>query len=81
MAKEIKTKENEELSAALVERLFNGAHHGAEALVEIQFFDFFILFFVFFSNFVSLKLEVHQVSAQLDGRCGLEKFAKIQHEY
>jgi hypothetical protein len=36
-------------------KLFNRAHRGAEALVEIQFFDFFILFFIIFSDFVSLK--------------------------
>jgi hypothetical protein len=30
-------------------KLFNGAHRGAEALVEIQFFDFFILIFLYFS--------------------------------
>jgi hypothetical protein len=33
-------------------KLFNGAHRGAEALVEIQVFDFFILFFYYFSYFV-----------------------------
>jgi hypothetical protein len=47
MAKEIETKENEELSVALAEKLFNGAHRGADALVEIQFFYFLIPFFVF----------------------------------
>jgi hypothetical protein len=50
-----KQRQNEELLAALAEKLFNGAHRGAEALVEIQFFEVFILFFVFFTDFVSLK--------------------------
>jgi hypothetical protein len=38
-------------------KLFNGAHRGAESLVEIQNFDFFILFIIIIiiSNFVSLK--------------------------
>jgi hypothetical protein len=35
-----KQRENEELSATLAEKLFNEAHHGAEALVEIHFFTF-----------------------------------------
>jgi hypothetical protein len=46
-----KQRQKEELDAALEEKLFNGAHNGVEALVEIQFFDFLILFFVFFSDF------------------------------
>jgi hypothetical protein len=53
MAKEIETKENKELSTTLVEKLFNGAHRRAKALVEIYFFDFLIL--IFFFDFVSLK--------------------------
>jgi hypothetical protein len=48
MAKEVETKENEELSTTLAKKLFNGAHRGAEALVEILFFDFLILFFLHF---------------------------------
>jgi hypothetical protein len=40
MVKEIKTKENEEHSAALAEKLFHGARRKAEALVQIQFFTF-----------------------------------------
>jgi hypothetical protein len=36
-----------EISAALAEKLFNGAHGGADALVEIQIFDFLILFCIF----------------------------------
>jgi hypothetical protein len=48
MAKEIETKENKELSAALAEKLLNEAHRGTEALVEIQFFDFLILIFCIF---------------------------------
>jgi hypothetical protein len=39
---------NEELSVAIVEKLFNGAHHGAEALVEIELFHFLILMFLYF---------------------------------
>jgi hypothetical protein len=48
MAKETETKKNEELSTALAKKLFNGAHRGAEALVEIQFFDF-LFYFLYFS--------------------------------
>jgi hypothetical protein len=48
-------RKNEKLSAALVEKLFNGAHCGVEELIEIQFFGFFILIFLFLSDFVSLK--------------------------
>jgi hypothetical protein len=40
--------QKEELRAALAEKLLNGAHCVIEALVEIQFFDFFILFFCIF---------------------------------
>jgi hypothetical protein len=35
-----KQRQKEKLSAALAEKLFNGAHRRAKALVEIQFFDF-----------------------------------------
>jgi hypothetical protein len=45
----LKQRQNEELSAALAEKLFNGAHRGAEAIGEIQFFDFLILIFLYFS--------------------------------
>jgi hypothetical protein len=44
-----KQRKNEELSAALVEKLFNRAHCGAKSLVEIQFFDFLILIVLYFS--------------------------------
>jgi hypothetical protein len=37
-AKGNQNKGNEEISAVLSEKLFNGAHRGAEELVEIQFF-------------------------------------------
>jgi LDH2 family malate/lactate/ureidoglycolate dehydrogenase len=47
--RKLKQRQNEELSAALAEKLFNGAHRGAEAIGEIQFFDFFILIFLYFS--------------------------------
>jgi hypothetical protein len=43
-----KQRQKEELDAALEEKLFNGAHCGVEALVEIQFFYFLILFFCIF---------------------------------
>jgi hypothetical protein len=46
MEKEIK-KRQKELNTTLAEKLFNRAHHGNEALIEIHFFDFLILFFVF----------------------------------
>jgi hypothetical protein len=39
-------RKNEKLSAALVEKLFNGAHCGVEELIEIQFF------WLFYSNFL-----------------------------
>jgi hypothetical protein len=31
----MKQRQNDELSAAIAEKLFNGAHRGAEALVEV----------------------------------------------
>jgi hypothetical protein len=49
MQKEIETKAERKLSATLATKLFNGAHRGADALVEIQFFDFFILLVLYFS--------------------------------
>jgi hypothetical protein len=36
----MKQRQNEELSIALAEKLFNRAHRGIEALVEIYFFTF-----------------------------------------
>jgi hypothetical protein len=48
-----KQRENEELSATLAEKLFNEAHHGAEALVEIHFLLFDTNFF--------LRFEAHPV--------------------
>jgi hypothetical protein len=50
-----KQRKNEELSAALAKKLFNGDHCEAEPLIEIQFFYFFILILLFLSDFVSLK--------------------------
>jgi hypothetical protein len=41
-------RKNEELSAALVEKLFNGAQCGVEELIEIQFFGFFYSNFLIF---------------------------------
>jgi hypothetical protein len=55
MQKEIEMKTKRRTQHSTSEKLFNRAHRGAEALVEIQIFDFFIQFFVFFSDFVSLK--------------------------
>jgi hypothetical protein len=55
MQKENKTKAERKTQRIISEKLFNGAHRGAKALVEIQFFDFVILFFIIFSDFVSLK--------------------------
>jgi hypothetical protein len=40
--------QKEKLSATLAAKLFNGAHSGVEALVEIQNFNFFILIFCIF---------------------------------
>jgi hypothetical protein len=40
--------ENEELSAAPAEKLFNGTHRGVEALVEIYFLTFYSIFCIFF---------------------------------
>jgi hypothetical protein len=55
MQKEIEMKTERRTQHNTSGKLFNRAPRGAEALVEIQNFDFFIHFFVFFSNFVSLK--------------------------
>jgi hypothetical protein len=55
MQKEIKTKAERRTKCSTSGKLFNEAHRGAGALVEIQFFDFLFSFFVFFSDFVSLK--------------------------
>jgi hypothetical protein len=55
MQKENETKAERKTQRNTSGKLFNGAHRGAEALVEIQFFDFFILLFIIFSDFVSLK--------------------------
>jgi hypothetical protein len=35
-----KQRQNEELSTALAEKLFNGAHRGTKALGKIQFLTF-----------------------------------------
>jgi hypothetical protein len=48
MQKEIETKAEKELSAALTEKLFNGAHRGAGALVQIQLFYFLFYFWYFY---------------------------------
>jgi hypothetical protein len=53
--KEIETKAKQSTQRSTSGKLFNRAHHGAEALVEIQFFDFLILMYLYFSDFVSLK--------------------------
>jgi hypothetical protein len=42
-----KQRQKEEINAVVTEKRFNRAHCGTEALVEIQFFDFLILFFIF----------------------------------
>jgi hypothetical protein len=47
MQREIKIKAERRTQHSTSGKLFKGAHCGAEALVEIQFFDFLILFFVF----------------------------------
>ena len=54
--KEGKAKTARQNSTALSARNLNGAHHGGEALVEIQNFTFLLLFFlIFFSISVPLK--------------------------
>jgi hypothetical protein len=50
MKRKLKQRQNEELSGALVEKLLNGAHRGAMALVQIKIFDFLILIFLYFSH-------------------------------
>jgi hypothetical protein len=47
--RKLKQRKNKELSAALAEKVFNGAHCGAKALVEIQFLDFFDSILLYFS--------------------------------
>jgi hypothetical protein len=47
MQKENETKAERKTQRSTSIKLFNRAHRGAEALVEIQVFDFFILFFYF----------------------------------
>jgi hypothetical protein len=42
MQKEIKTKAERKTQRNTSGKLFNGMHRGAEALVEIQFFDLLI---------------------------------------
>jgi hypothetical protein len=49
MQKKIETKVERRTQRSTTRKLFNGAHRRVEALVEIQFFDFLILF-VFFSD-------------------------------
>jgi hypothetical protein len=49
MQKEIETKAERRTQCSTSGKLFNGAHRGAGAHVEIQFFDFLILFFLYFS--------------------------------
>jgi hypothetical protein len=51
MQKEIETKVEKRTQRSTSRKLFNGAHRGARALVEIQIFDSFILFFCIFSDF------------------------------
>jgi hypothetical protein len=48
MQKEKETKVKRKTQRSTNRKLFNGAHRGAEALVEIQVFEFFILFFYYF---------------------------------
>jgi hypothetical protein len=48
MQKEIETKVEKRTQRSTSRKLFNGAHRGARALVEIQIFDSFILFFCIF---------------------------------
>jgi hypothetical protein len=46
--KEGTTDHKERNSTAQLEQKLNGAHHGVKPLVEIQFFHFLLLFFIFF---------------------------------
>jgi hypothetical protein len=48
MQKENETRVERKIQHSTSRKLFNGAHCGAEALVGIQVFDFFILFIIFF---------------------------------
>jgi hypothetical protein len=52
--KENKTKAERKTQRSTSRKLFNGAHRGAEALIEIHFLDF-LFYLLLFSNFVSLK--------------------------
>jgi hypothetical protein len=54
MQKENGTKAERKTQRSTSRKLFNKAHRGTEALVEIQFFDF-LFYFLIFSDFVSLK--------------------------
>jgi hypothetical protein len=78
--KEGTTDHKERNNIARSARKLNGAHHGVRPLVEIQILHFFLLFFWYFSDSIWLKYKAHQFSAQLDRRCGLEKFHNFQHE-
>jgi hypothetical protein len=51
MQKENETKAERKTQRSTSGKLFNEAHRGAEALVEIQFLTFYSIF----SHFVSLK--------------------------
>jgi hypothetical protein len=55
MQNENKTKAERKTQRSTRGKLFNGAHCGAKAPVEIQFFDFLFYFLFYFSGFVSLK--------------------------
>jgi hypothetical protein len=55
MQKENETKVERKTQRSTSRKLFNEAHLGDEALVEIQFFDFLFYFLLYFSDFVSLK--------------------------
>jgi hypothetical protein len=44
----MKQRHKEKLNATLASgKLFNGARHGAEALIEIQFLTFYSIFIIF----------------------------------
>jgi hypothetical protein len=48
MQKENETKGERKTQRSTSKKLFNGAHREAEALVEIQVFDYFILFLILY---------------------------------